>query len=109
MKRHLEYPECSVYDLLEERSKEFPEFTALDYFGSKITYKKLIDKISKCAKALDAIGVKKGDSVSICLPNIPEAVCLFYAVNKIRAVANMIHPCQRRMRSFDLYSSLKAA
>ncbi|WP_173348810.1 class I adenylate-forming enzyme family protein [Ruminococcus flavefaciens] len=92
MKRHLEYPECSVYDLLEERSKEFPEFTALDYFGSKITYKKLIDKISKCAKALDAIGVKKGDSVSICLPNIPEAVCLFYAVNKIGAVANMIHP-----------------
>ena len=50
MKRHLEYPECSVYDLLEERSKEFPEFTALDYFGSKITYKKLIDKISKCEK-----------------------------------------------------------
>ena len=92
MKRHLEYPEISVYDLLEQKAGEFSELCALNYFGAKTSYRKLIQKIKECAKALDALGVKKGDSVSVCLPNIPEAVHLFYAIDRLGAVSNMIHP-----------------
>ena len=92
MKRHLEYPECSLYDLLEKKAGEFSGMCALNYFGMKLTFDKLIEKISECAKALSAAGVRTGDSVSVCLPNIPEAVYLFYAINKVGAVANMIHP-----------------
>lgn len=92
MKRHLEYPACSLYGLILQTARKYPEYTALDYFGSKISYRRLIGEISRAARALTAIGVKKGDSVSVCLPNIPQAVFLFYAINKVGAVANMIHP-----------------
>lgn len=44
------------------------------------------------ARALAAIGVKPGESVTICMPNAPQAVIMFYAVNKVGAIANMVHP-----------------
>ena len=92
MKRHLEYPECSVYDHIRKCAKEYGSLSALEYFGRSISYRELIREINRCACALTAAGVNKGDSVSICLPNIPQAVYLFYAVSKVGAVANMIHP-----------------
>ena len=92
MKRHLNYPSSSIYGLLAECSAARGKLCALDYFGKKYTYHQLIRLIDRCAGALSSMGVRKGDSVSVCLPNIPEAVCLFYAINKVGAVANMIHP-----------------
>ena len=52
----------------------------------------IIKKINKVAKALKTLGVNKGDKVTICMPNTPEEVTMFYAINEIGAVANMIHP-----------------
>ena len=92
MKRHLDYPQLSLYRFLLKTARQYPDFTALEYYGRKINYRRLIGEISRTARALTAMGVKKGDSISICLPNIPQAVFLFYAVNKVGAVANMIHP-----------------
>ncbi len=90
--RHLNYPECSLYEFLFQNAQQYQNSTALNYFNHKITYKQLLEKIDICASALTSIGVKSGDAVSICLPNIPQAVITFYAVNKIGAIANMIHP-----------------
>ena len=74
MKKHLEYPECSVYDHISRKAKEYGSLCALDYFGRSISYRELMREINQCACALVAAGVKKGDSISICLPNIPQAV-----------------------------------
>lgn len=90
--RHIDYPDCSLYTFMSENSRKYINNSALNYFGMKISYSRLLDEIDVCARALTALGLKIGDSVSICLPNIPQAVIAFYAVNKIGAVANMIHP-----------------
>lgn len=92
MKRHLEYPDCSLYRYLVKTAKKYPDNTALNYFGNKLSFRRLIGEIGRTARALVAAGVRKGDSVSVCLPNTPQAVFLFYAINKVGAVANMIHP-----------------
>lgn len=92
MKRHLEYPECTIYELVKKTADKYPGYCAIDYFGRKISYQGFISEIQKCAAALKAAGVKSGDAVSICMPNTPEAVYLFYAVSMTGAVANMIHP-----------------
>ena len=57
-----------------------------------MTYNELFDKIEYASKSLRFLGVKKGDIVTICMPNTPEAVILFYAINNIGAIADMIHP-----------------
>ena len=51
-----------------------------------------MSKKSTTARALKAIGVQEGEAVTICMPNAPQALVMFYAVNLIGAVSNMIHP-----------------
>ena len=70
----------------------YPNRVALNYFNNKITYYELIQRIDTTARAFLEMGVKKGDIVTICMPNTPEAIETFYACNKIGAVADMIHP-----------------
>ncbi len=91
-KRTIEVPDCSIYRYFERKAYAHEDIVALNYFGTKITYKELIKKIDICAKALKSQGVRKNDVVTICMPNTPEAVISFYAVNKIGAIANIIHP-----------------
>jgi len=88
----LEYQEGSMFDAVSRIAEEFPAYRAYDYMGRNRTYADLVEDIRRCAKALRAIGVKKGDRVSICMPNMPQTVVMFYAVNLIGAVSNMIHP-----------------
>ncbi|MCR5601123.1 MAG: acyl--CoA ligase [Ruminococcus sp.] len=101
MKRHLDYPNCSVYDHLKKSANEYSSLCAVEYYGNIISYRDLLREVNRCACALAAAGVRKGDSVSICLPNIPQAVYLFYAVNKLGAVANMIHPLSAEKEILD--------
>ena len=87
VKEHLDYPNTSIYKLLETTANKHLDYISYNYFGNKKTY-----QIDLCARAFKALGVKKGDKISICMPNTPEAIISFYAINKIGAVANMIHP-----------------
>lgn len=84
-------PECSIYEYMYENNKDYPRDIALNYFGRKISYAELFANIDKTAAAFQAIGVKEDEIVTVALPSIPEALYVVYALNKIGAVANMIH------------------
>ena len=92
MPKDIEYFDGGMYDVVYESSCKWPHNIALQYFDTEITYKEMIKKINKVAAALKAIGAEKGDRISVCMPNTPEAIYMFYAINEIGAVANMIHP-----------------
>ncbi|MGN0819969.1 MAG: class I adenylate-forming enzyme family protein [Christensenellaceae bacterium] len=89
---YLTYPQKSMSDLVLENCEKYPSQTALSCMGTKISYKKMGKNILKTARAFEALGIRKGDVVTICLPNIPQAVYALYALNYIGAIANMIHP-----------------
>ena len=73
-------------------SKCRPDTTAYNFYGNKVSFQDFIAQVHAAAKALCAQGVRPGDRVTICMPNTPQAIILFYAVNRMGAVANMIHP-----------------
>lgn len=89
---NLEYFKGTMVEYIMETALKYPNLYALEYYNNRVTYKEFIDKIIDCAKALKVIGVKEGDIVSICMPNTPSALYMFYAVNLIGGVSNMIHP-----------------
>lgn len=89
---HLEYFQGSMYDKVAQIAVNYPDYIAYDFMGGKVKYKDFIRKVDECARALAAIGVKEGERVTICMPNAPQAVIMFYAVNKVGAIANMVHP-----------------
>ena len=90
--KKIEYFEGGLYDVVYESSCKWPHNVALEFYDTQVSYKDLIKKINRVAAALKAIGAEKGERITICMPNTPEAIYAFYAVNEIGAVANMIHP-----------------
>lgn len=89
---HLHYFEGTMYEAVLEAARKYPRHIALDFMGKSTAYKDLIQQIDLCANALYTLGIRENDTVTIALPNCPQAVYLFYAINKIGAIANMIHP-----------------
>lgn len=89
---HLEYFEGTMYEKIKETAQEYPNSIAFDFMGSSTTYKKMLTEIQRCARSLRTLGVREGDRVTIALPNCPQAIYSFYALNCIGAVANMVHP-----------------
>ncbi len=81
----------SMYAYIKENNLD-EEAVKLVYFGRKFTFAKVWHDVDCLATFLYEHGVKKGDSVVLCLPNIPQAVVALYAVNKIGAIANIVHP-----------------
>ena len=92
IRAHLDYPDISIYRMLKESADKHPNHISYEYYGTKRTYGQFLKEIEQCAKAFKALGIEEKEKVSICMPNTPEAVIAFYAINRIGAVANMIHP-----------------
>ncbi|MBR2828259.1 MAG: AMP-binding protein [Bacilli bacterium] len=90
--RSIEFTSKSIYHYMVDEVGEDKDFIALNYFGNRISYNEFFDNINICSRALRSFGVKEGDVVTICLPNMPEAIYAFYACNKIGAIADMVHP-----------------
>ena len=72
--------------------KSTPITLPLTSWASPPPYKKLVQEVETCAKALKTIGVREGDKVIIAMPNCPQAIYLFYAINLVGGIANMVHP-----------------
>jgi long-chain acyl-CoA synthetase len=89
---HLEYFQGTMFEAVEKIAQQYPDYVAFDFMGRATTYRRLVQEIRKCAKSLRTIGVRPDDKVTIAMPNCPQAIFMFYAVNLIGAVANMIHP-----------------
>ena len=89
---HLEYFDGTMFNAIERVAIEHPKQIAFDFMGKSTTYEELIKDVKECAKALKTIGVREGDRVTIAMPNCPQAIYMFYAVNLVGGIATMIHP-----------------
>ncbi len=88
----IEYPRITMYEGLARTVDRSPAAIAYDFLGYTSTYKKFKEEIDRCADALAAMGLRKGDRVTISMPTSPQGIICFYAVNKLGAAASMIHP-----------------
>ena len=89
---HIDYPDVSLYEMIRRAAQKWPNNTAYVFQGKKTSYSDFLQRIDTAAQGLYALGIRKGDRVTICMPNCPQAVNCFYGLNRIGAVANMIHP-----------------
>ena len=70
----IEYPDCSMVDMVMQSAEKWPDNVAYVYYGHKVTYKNFVKKIEKAARALKNYGVKEGDRVTICMPSLSCAM-----------------------------------
>lgn len=88
----IECDDVSIFEALRSSSTVVLDNYAINYFGYKITFGDLFKKIDSCARSLVGCGVRKGDVITVCMPNTPEAIIMIYAANKIGAIVNLVHP-----------------
>lgn len=89
---HLDYQECTMWQAVEKIAKEYPDYIAYDFMGKTTKYKDFVKQVEIAARGLKNIGIRPGDKVTVCMPNCPQTVIFFYAINIVGAIANMIHP-----------------
>ena len=88
----LDYPHKTMYQLLADGAAKYPNNTAYVFMGKQTSYDAFMKRIDAAAKGLYHMGIRKGDKVTICMANTPQALDCFYALNRIGAIPNMIHP-----------------
>ena len=88
----LDYFDGTMYEKVEEIAKKYPNYIAFDFMGKPTTYRELTRNVELCAKSLSMLGIRENDKVTIAMPNCPQAIYMFYAVNLIGAISNMVHP-----------------
>ncbi len=108
MPEHLEYYNGSMYDAVSDVAIKYPNFPALEYFEKVYSYEELIKNIDNVAVALKELNVVENECVTICMPNIPEAIFIIYAVNKIGAICNVIHPLSKEQDIKDAMSEVNS-
>ena len=77
----------SLFKLLEGTASRYPNVLAIDYFGATTTYAEVLSQTERAAQVLVNLGVERGDTVALALPNCPQAFVAFYACQRIGAIA----------------------
>ena len=88
----MKVPQKTVYEAVRDTARRYPHHIAWRFMGRQMTYTGLMERIHRTAQGFLALGIGKGDRVTLCLPNCPQAVDCFYGLNRIGAVASLIHP-----------------
>lgn len=88
----LERENCTAYRFMRKHNINNLESISINYMNNSLTYKDMLNKIDEVTKSLVKLNIKKGDIVTLITANIPENIYLFYALNRIGAVAIMADP-----------------
>ena len=78
----IDYPERTMYQMVAEAAEKYPTNNAYSFMGKHTTYQTFLARIEAAAKGLYAAGIRKGDRVTICMANTPQAVDCFYALDR---------------------------
>ena len=83
----------SMYEKLHEACLDYPRGLAVYYQGKRLSFAKLDKLVDRTADILqNTLGIKAGDIILVAQPNIPQVLIIFYALNKIGAITNFVHP-----------------
>jgi len=88
---NVQLPECTLFEHVKKKNADNLDRIAINYYGNNISYNEFFKQIENIASALETIGVKEKDIVTVCMINSPETICLMFALNKIGATANMVY------------------
>lgn len=88
----VEIRKITMAEALTNTAKKYPDEIAYIYMGKKIRYRDLEGLVNRFARALKALGVRKGDKVAMLLPNIPQVAIADHACYRLGAVTAMNNP-----------------
>lgn len=92
---------ASMYDKMRDTALKYPDRDAVVFYGKRYSYGEMLSLTERAAAVLAGYGVEKGSTVTLCLPNTPSAFVAFYAVNRLGARVNLLHPLSTAQQISD--------
>ena len=88
----VDYEKTTLSQALARKANAVPDKTALNYMGKRFSFSEFNGLVNALARVLIDLGIKAGDKVALCLPNIPQTIIANYAIFRIGAVAVQNNP-----------------
>mgnify|MGYP001284296009 CR=1 FL=1 len=88
----IDFQDVSIAGWLSRSARLHADRPAVAFMNCRMTYSQLDQQVDRLATALAGMGVGKGTSVAIHLPNLPQTVISFFAVQRLGARAVMTNP-----------------
>ncbi|MBA4603400.1 long-chain-fatty-acid--CoA ligase [Thermoactinomyces mirandus] len=82
----------SLPQMLDQTVRQHGDRTAVQFYETEISYRKLQDLSRLAAGAFRRLGVKKGDRIGLMLPNCPQYVVAFYGILRCGAIVVQVNP-----------------
>lgn len=98
----------TLYRYFVDEIQGYLDYTAINYFGKKYTYRQMLYEIDRLADCFVNLGIKKGENVVFVTANLPETIFSFYALNKIGAVPTLVEPRMAKSRIEHFISMVHA-
>jgi len=90
--KSIDYPDISVDELLRRAAKKYANRPAISFYGKSISYGELDQAADRFAAGLRKIGVRRGDRVSLVLPNTPHFIVAFFGVLRAGGIVVQTNP-----------------
>jgi long-chain acyl-CoA synthetase len=88
----IRYPRIAAHEILNLPANSFPDKPGTNFYGTELTFWELRQQVLQLAKALEALGVSKGDRVGVHLPNCPQYIIAYYATMSLGAIVVNLNP-----------------
>src|SRR6058998_2633941 len=102
--KSIDYPDISVDELLRRAAKEYANRPAISFYGKSISYGELDQAADRFAAGLRKIGVRRGDRVSLVLPNTPHFIVAFFGVLRAGGIVMQTNPLFRSRELEQLWT-----
>jgi len=100
----IDYPDIPVQELLRRTAKAHPGWPAMSFYGLRITYRELDEKADRFAAGLRKLGLKRGDRVSLLLPNTPHFLIAFFGALRAGGIVVQTNPLYTARELENLYN-----
>lgn len=108
LQKHPIIPECSIFSLISYTSRKYRKEIAVEDISETITFERLIENAKILAKSLQNLGLKKGDILTMAVPNCYQGIEIFFAANSIGIVVTFLNshsPIQEVEKYLKMYGS----
>lgn len=84
-------PDMSIYNTINMLSTFYRKEEAIDCLDLNVNYDEMINDTVLLSKTFRELGIKKGDIISVAMPNFYQGVIVYLAANRIGAVTTFIN------------------
>ncbi|MGP8154579.1 MAG: AMP-binding protein [Smithella sp.] len=93
-----------IFEYLRDNAREFPDRTAIVFYGKEVSYGELDRMSDQFARFLKDAGIKKGDRIALFMSSCPQYHIAHYGINKMGGI---IVPCSPLFKEWELTYELR--